>query len=142
MDFGKNIKIISKTEKVETDMPIEKKIDTRYIHRVVITENPVVNRVQDAIKWHQDNFISLRSISLKPRLYEMFLEWVKVGFAQRAKKMGKGFIIPDISKETTIVYFDVDIKKGATFQKDDMYFERYYDKDKTEAYFGPKLGKA
>ena len=142
MEFGKNLKLFSKTEKVETDMPAEKKIDNRYIRRVVMTENPVVNAVQKAIKWHQDNFISLRSISLRPAQYEMFLEWVKIGFAQRAKKMGKGFIIPDLSQDTTIVYYDVDIKKGASFQKDDMYFERYYDKDKTEAYFGPTLGKA
>lgn len=137
-----NIKIFSKTEKIEVSGPIEKKVDTRYIHKVIHTENPVVNEVQKAIKWHQDNFISLRSISLKPHWYEMFADWVKIGFMKRSKKLGKGIIEPDISQMTTIVYYDVDIKRGASFQKDDMYCERYRANGEKDNYFGPIIGKA
>lgn len=131
----KDIKIFSKTEKVEDKQP-EKKVDTRYIHRVKLTGVPVADMIQLAIKWHQDNLISLRSISLRPYLHDKYVEYLQREMDKRCKAEGKQMV--EINKEMTFVAWDVDIKRGSSLQKDDMYGERYYiGQGQKDTYFGP-----
>jgi len=104
----------------------------RFINRVVITGNRAVDCIQAAIKFHQDNFIPLRTISLIPSWYEKFF-----AFMDKANYKRTG---EHLSEDTVLCMFDVDIKKGTRLQKTEMYFEHYFTSrdEKATAYFGPE----
>lgn len=86
--------------------------------------------LQMIIKWHQDRFISLRTISLKPALYDSYKEFV----LRRLQKRDKDF---HFDHDTRLTLYDVDIVRGSVLQKDDYYIERYRMAKDLGAYFGP-----
>jgi hypothetical protein len=104
----------------------------RFIKRVVLTGNNAVDCIQAAIKFHQDNYIPLRTISLIPSWYEKFFAYMdKANY----KRTGE-----HLSEDTVLCLFDVDIKKGTKLQKSEMYFEHYFTSrdENATAYFGPQ----
>jgi len=105
----------------------------RFIKQVVLTGNQAVDCIQAAIKFHQDNFIPLRTISLIPSWYEKFFTYMdKANY----KRMGE-----HLSEDAILCLFDVDIKKGTRLQKSEMYFEHYFTSrdENAIAYFGPQV---
>jgi hypothetical protein len=105
---------------------------TRFIKQVVLTGNKAVDCIQAAIKFHQDNFIPLRTISLIPSWYEIFFAYMdKANY----KRTGE-----HLSEDAILCLFDVDIKKGTKLQKSEMYFEHYFTSrdENATAYFGPQ----
>ena len=104
----------------------------RFIKNVVLTGNKAVDCIQAAIKFHQDNFIPLRTISLIPSWYENFFAYMdKANYKHTGQHL---------NEDTVLCLFDVDIKKGSRLQKTEMYFEHYFttrDENAT-AYFGPE----
>jgi len=114
------------------ELTIPKTEEARFINRVVLTGNKAVDCIQAAIKFHQDNFIPLRTISLIPSWYEKFFAYMdKANY----KRTGQ-----HLAEDTILCLFDVDIKKGTRLQKSEMYFEHYFtthDENAT-AYFGPQ----
>jgi hypothetical protein len=104
----------------------------RFIKRIVLTGNKVIDCIQAAIKFHQDNFIPLRTISLAPSWYEKFFAYMdKANYKLSGEHLNEDIIL---------CLFDVDIKKGTRLQKSEMYFEHYFttrDENAT-AYFGPE----
>lgn len=109
--------------------------DTRLIHRIILTGNKAVDCVQAAIKFHQDNFIPLRTISLIPSWYDTFFAYMD---KNNKKRTGE-----HLNPEAVLCLFDVDIKKGSKTQKSEMYFEHYFtERGQKESQFGTKIGKA
>ncbi len=105
---------------------------SRFITQVVLTGNKAIDCVQAAIKFHQDNYIPLRTISLIPQWYEKFFAYMdKANY----KRTGQ-----HLYKDSVLCLFDVDIKKGSRLQKTEMYFEHYFTTLKANegAYFGPE----
>ena len=104
----------------------------RFIKSIVLTGNKVVDCIQAAVKFHQDNFIPLRTISLIPLWYEKFFAYMdKANYRRTGEHLGE---------DAVLCMFDVDIKKGTRLQKSEMYFEHYFttrDED-VVAYFGPE----
>lgn len=119
-------------EKDESVVKVPGTDKARFIKRVVLTGNKAVDCIQAAIKFHQDNFIPLRTISLIPSWYEKFFAYMdKANY----KRTGE-----HLSQDAVLCLFDVDIKKGTRLQKSEMYFEHYFtthDENAT-AYFGPE----
>jgi hypothetical protein len=104
----------------------------RFIKQVVLTGNKVVDCIQAAIKFHQDNYIPLRTIALIPSWYEKFFAYMdKANY----KRTGE-----HLSENTILCLFDIDIKKGSLLQKTEMYFEHYFTTRDADAvaYFGPE----
>jgi hypothetical protein len=104
----------------------------RFINRIVLTGNQAIDCIQAAIKFHQDNFIPLRTISLIPSWYEKFFAYMdKANY----KRTGE-----HLKEDTILCMFDVDIKKGSRLQKSEMYFEHYFTthNPKEVSYFGPE----
>lgn len=139
MNNKPKVKLLSPTEKeVQAIQP-----EHRFIKKVNLTGHGAVDMLQIAIKYHQDRFISLRSIALKPKLYELFFDYMNEKLFKSTQ--GKR----DLNKSdymlgnATLVFFDVDIKVGSKFQKDDMYFEEYFQshekKEKKQAIFSDKI---
>jgi hypothetical protein len=119
-------------EKDELGIKIPGTEKTRFINRVVLTGNKAVDCVQAAIKFHQDNYIPLRTISLIPSWYERFFAYMdKANY----KRTGE-----HLSGDAILCIFDVDIKKGTALQKSEMYFEHYFTSrdENATAYFGPE----
>ncbi len=104
----------------------------RFIKHIVLTGNKVIDCIQAAIKFHQDNFIPLRTISLIPSWYEKFFAYM-----DKATHRQTGEHLDD---DTILCIFDVDIKKGSRLQKTEMYFEHYFTTSGEDAlaYFGPE----
>ena len=123
-------------------LPQEKKIQeapaipkgSNRITKLILTGNETVDRVQQAIKYHQDNGIRLRSIALMPRLFHQFFDFMNREFVKRTK--GKAELDP----LSEIVFYDVTIKKGSALQRGPMYFEDYYSTlGQTETTFDEKI---
>ena len=116
----------------ETTLPIPGTGESRVIKGIVLTGNKAVDCIQAAVKFHQENFIPLRTISLIPSWYEKFFEYM-----DKANYKRTGGHLPD---DAVLCLFDVDIKKGSRLQKTEMYFEHYFtSRDKNAvAYFGPE----
>lgn len=104
----------------------------RFIKQVVLTGNKAVDCVQAAIKFHQDNYIPLRTISLVPSWYERFFAYMDKANYRRTGE--------HLSEDAVLCLFDVDIKKGTRLQKSEMYFEHYFTTHDENAvsYFGPE----
>jgi hypothetical protein len=119
-------------ETKEATLKIPEAGKARYISRVVLTGNKVIDCIQAAIKFHQDNFIPLRTISLVPLWYEKFFAYMDKAHHRRTGE--------HLNEDAVLCMFDVDIKKGTRLQKTEMYFEHYFttrDEDAV-AYFGPE----
>lgn len=104
----------------------------RFIKNVVLTGNHAVDCVQAAIKFHQDNYIPLRTISLIPSWYEKFFCYMdKANYKHTGEHL---------DNNSVLCLFDVDIKKGSRLQKSEMYFEHYFTthNENAVAYFGPE----
>jgi hypothetical protein len=116
----------------DTTLKIPEADKARYINRVVLTGNQVIDCIQAAIKFHQDNFIPLRTISLIPSWYEKFFAYMDKANYKRTQE--------HLSEDTILCMFDVDIKKGTRLQKTEMYFEHYFTSrdENATAYFGPE----
>ena len=106
--------------------------ESRVIKQVVLTGNKVIDCIQAAVKYHQDNYIPLRTISLVPSWYEKFFEYMDKANYKRSHE--------HLSENSILCLFDVDIKKGSSLQKSEMYFEHYFTsrKESAGAYFGPE----
>src|SRR5580698_7011283 len=119
-------------ETKETTLKIPGTEDTRIIRQIVLTGNQVVDCIQAAIKFHQDNFIPLRTISLTPTWYGKFFAYMDKSNYKRTRE--------HLSEDTILCMFDVDIKKGTRLQKSEMYFEHYFTShdENATAYFGPQ----
>jgi hypothetical protein len=106
--------------------------DDRIIKEIVLTGNKAVDCIQAAIKFHQDNFMPLRTISLIPSWYEKFFEYMD---KSNYKSTGE-----HLNEDAILCMFDVDIKKGSRLQKSEMYFEQYFTSrdENAIAYFGPE----
>ncbi len=106
--------------------------NARFMKRIMLTGNQAVDCVQAAIKYHQDNFIPLRTISLVPSWYEKFFEFMDKANYKRTRE--------HLSADTILCMFDVDIKKGSRLQRSEMYFEHYFTTrdEHATAYFGPE----
>ena len=104
----------------------------RVIRQVVLTGNKVIDCIQAAIKFHQDNFLPLRTISLIPSWYEKFFAYMD---KSNYKRTGE-----HLKEDTVLCLFDVDIKKGSRLQRSEMYFEHYFTShaENATAYFGPE----
>jgi hypothetical protein len=104
----------------------------RVIRHIVLTGNKVIDCIQAAIKFHQDNFIPLRTISLIPSWYEKFFAYMDKSNYRRTGE--------HLREDTILCLFDVDIKKGSRLQKTEMYFEHYFTSRNEDAssYFGPE----
>lgn len=114
--------------------PEKKGPNHRYVTRLKLTGNEIVDRVQMAIHFHQANYNSLRTVSLKPRMYDKYWEY----FNNLHVKAGKG----EIPQEQILTMFDVDIKRGSILQKDDMYFEGYFQShEQKDGFFGGRIRK-
>ena len=116
---------------MESSVKIPRTDKARFIKNVVLTGNKAVDCIQAAIKFHQDNFIPLRTISLIPSWYEKFFAYMdKANY----KRTGE-----HLSEDSVLCLFDVDIKKGTRLQKSEMYFEHYFTTrhSNATAYFGP-----
>lgn len=119
-------------EKDEVVAKVPETDKVRFIRQVVLTGNKAVDCIQAAIKFHQDNFIPLRTISLIPSWYEIFFAYMdKANY----KRTGE-----HLCEDAVLCLFDVDIKKGTHLQKSEMYFEHYFTSrdENASAYFGPK----
>ncbi len=119
-------------EKDESVLSIPGTDKARFINQVVLTGNKVVDCIQAAIKFHQDNFIPLRTISLVPSWYQKFFEYM-----DKANHRHTG---EHLQEDAILCLFDVDIKKGSRLQKTEMYFEHYFTTrhEDAVAYFGPE----
>lgn len=119
-------------EKDESVVKVPGTDKARFIKRVVLTGNKAVDCIQAAIKFHQDNFIPLRTISLVPSWYEIFFAYMDKSHYKRTGE--------HLSEDTILCLFDVDIKKGTRLQKSEMYFEHYFTSrdENATAYFGPQ----
>ena len=104
----------------------------RFIKTVVLTGNKAVDCIQAAIKFHQDNYIPLRTISLIPSWYEIFFAYMDKANYKRTSQ--------HLSNDAVLCLFDVDVKKGSLLQKSEMYFEHYFTTQDANAvaYFGPE----
>jgi len=119
-------------EKEETVATIPGTDKPRFLKRIVLTGDRVIDSIQAAIKFHQDNYIPLRTISLTPSWYEKFFEYMDKANYKRTSE--------HLDKDAILCLFDIDIKKGTRLQRSEMYFEQYFttnDKNAT-AYFGPE----
>lgn len=116
----------------ETDVKIPGADKSRIIDHIVLTGNKAVDCIQAAIKFHQDNFIPLRTISLIPSWYEKFFEYMD--------KANYKCTSEHLAEDSILCMFDVDIKKGSRLQKTEMYFEHYFTSrdENAVAYFGPE----
>lgn len=104
----------------------------RFIKQVVLTGNTAVDCTQAAIKFHQDNYIPLRTISLIPSWYEKFFAYMdKTNYKHTGEHL---------KEDSVLCLFDVDIKKGSRLQKSEMYFEHYFTSrsENATANFGPE----
>lgn len=123
-------KIIAVPPSQATASPVKKEKELNHIVNVIITGNQIVDLVQLWIKWHQDHFIPLRAISLKPKLYERFFNFMN----EKSIAQGKG----ELDKEAKLMLVQVDIIRGSALQSKDLYFERYYENhEQKDVYFGP-----
>ena len=106
--------------------------DDRIIKEIVLTGNKAVDCIQAAIKFHQDNFMPLRTISLIPSWYEKFFEYMDKANYKRTHE--------HLNSDAVLCMFDVDIKRGSSLQQTEMYFEHYFTtrSENATAYFGPE----
>ncbi len=106
--------------------------DTRVIKQIVITGNKVIDCIQAAVKYHQDHFIPLRTISLIPSWYEKFFEYMDKANYKHTRE--------HLNSDAVLCMFDVDIKRGSSLQQTEMYFEHYFTthEENARAYFGPE----
>lgn len=106
--------------------------NSRFIKEIVLTGNNVIDCIQAAIKYHQDHFFPLRTISLTPLWYEKFFEYMDKANYKRTQE--------HLNEDAILCMFDVDIKKGSRLQQTEMYFEHYFTsrEENAVAYFGPE----
>jgi hypothetical protein len=117
---------------METTLKVPEADKARFIRQIVLTGNKVIDCIQAAIKFHQDNYLPLRTISLIPSWYEKFFAYMDKANYKRTRE--------HLSEDTILCMYDVDIKKGTRLQQTEMYFEHYFttrDENAT-AYFGPE----
>lgn len=120
----------TKLKVLETAQEEKPKENPEFMYRFVPTLNPVVDAVQAAILYHQKHFISLRTISLIPKWYEKFFEYMD---REYFKKKGE-----PLHRDSILTMFNIDIKKGSQFQRSEMYFEQYTENGK-DAIFSDKI---
>ena len=120
---------------------------SNFIHKIIVTPSRVVNNLQAAIKWHQDHFITLRSISLMPRLFDKFLSFMQKEYAREGKFITEEYgelIVRDrdgkiLEKNFRFKLYDCDIVRGSNLQRGDFYFERYKEwegQEMNDIYYG------
>lgn len=113
---------------------IEIPVNPNFIRKVIVTENMTVNRVQIAIKWFQDHYLSLRTISLRPSLYNSYFNYVQKWREKRGMTpLDKQNHEQGVEKLTA---YNVDIVRGSAKQAYDYYFEHYRMDEKSASYFG------
>lgn len=116
---------------METTLKVPETGKARLITHIVLTGNQVIDCIQAAIKYHQDNYIPLRTISLIPSWYDKFFTYMDKA---NRKRTGE-----HLSEDSVLCMYDVDIKKGSRLQQSEMYFEHYFTSmgENATAYFGP-----
>lgn len=138
----KNLKITPiHDDNPETIQPVKK--DHRIVTKMDLiraknTKNEAVIRLTWAVKYHQDNFISLRTISLSRRLYDKFFDFMnELICKQKNVELNKKEYYNGNCK---LNWHEVDIVRGSIFQKEYMMYEEYFKShEQKSAIFSDKI---
>lgn len=103
--------------------------------------NEAFDEIHREIWEHQIKGISLRSISLNRRLYDIYFEALNRNMMKATNGQRDFNREAYYNGDCKFVAYQVDIVRGNMFQIKATYCERYYEeRGQKDAYFGPKFG--